>query len=430
MAETVLEHHGVKQQPVGALLRGDAQQKGLVLTCDIAPALPLRLRGDPGRLRQILANLVDNAIKFTEQGKVEIKVRVQDATPSHVVAHFAVCDTGIGIEPQSASRLFQSFAQADGSTTRKYGGTGLGLAISKKLAELMGGEIGMESAPGKGSCFWFTARLEIDGAQLADSSEAPPAIPWENAPLPSMRVLVAEDNSVNQKVILHMLKKWGIVPELANNGREAVLATARAHFDLLLMDCQMPEMDGFEATAEIRRREDSHTPRLAIVAMTANAMPGDRERCMAAGMDEYLVKPVKPEDVHAMLLRHAPIDVPASPDIPEPIDMPRLAIMLGPDRAFQLEMIALYLTTTRPLLDRMAAIAAERDQQGVKNLAHEIKGTSAYIAAEEMCELARRTELAAKNEDWDEVARGIEAMDAEYLRIEAFAAGLGGEISP
>ncbi|MEN6585592.1 MAG: ATP-binding protein [Sulfuricella sp.] len=385
------------------------QHTGLQLTCHIEAALPPLLHGDPGRLRQILANLTDNAIKFTDQGEIVIDARLQEETPRDIVVHLEVRDTGIGIAPQTASRLFQSFSQADGSTTRKYGGTGLGLAISKQLVELMDGAIGMESEPGKGSRFWFTVRLakQSCSANIAERLAESPARMKQGTVPQSLRVLVAEDNSVNQKVIQHMLERFGISPEIAVNGREAVQAASRSHFDLILMDCQMPELDGFEATAEIRRMEHHQGTRQPIVAMTANAMPGDQERCLAGGMDDYLVKPLKPEFLEEILLRFAP---PLSVTHAA-IDMTRLNSTLGKDQAFQREMIVLYLTTTRPLLARIASALADKDATSCQRAAHEIKGASSYIAATDMALNARNMEHAAQVEDWEGVELNLKHME-------------------
>jgi len=383
-----------------------AQLKGLKLECHIESTLSPLLHGDPGRLRQILANLTDNAIKFTDKGEVVIEVRLREETSSDMVVHFEVRDTGIGIAPQAASRLFQSFSQADGSTTRKYGGTGLGLAISKQLVELMGGEIGMESKPGKGSRFWFTARMAKQ-SESAPGTKLPTCKMAGTIPR-SLRVLVAEDNSVNQKVIQHMLQRFGIEPEIAANGLEAVQAASHSRFDLILMDCQMPELDGFEATTKIRRGERSHGTHQPIVAMTANAMPGDRERCLASGMDDYLVKPLKPESLEAILLRFAP----QSPTTQSAIDMAHLNSTFGKDQAFQREMIELYLATTRPLLEKIASSLAAKDLIACQRAAHEIKGASSYIAATSMAENSRNVEQAAKVADWESVELNLKSLEA------------------
>ncbi|MFN8635111.1 MAG: PAS domain S-box protein [Chloroflexota bacterium] len=285
------------------LLGPEVERHQISLALSIAPDVPRRVIGDVGRIRQVLLNLASNAVKFTEHGRVELRVTRgegrgarEDVYPSPLVPRpsplvtFAVRDTGIGIPDEKMGRLFRPFSQADASTTRKYGGTGLGLAISKRLVELMGGTIGVESTAGEGSRFWFTLPLAIDASaeRAQPRSDALPTLVMSDRQL---RVLLAEDNVVNQRVAVRMLEKLGLRVDVVANGLEAVEATGRAPYDLVLMDCQMPEMDGFEATEAIRRREmgGMHVP---IVAMTAAAMQGDRERCIAAGMDDYLTKPV------------------------------------------------------------------------------------------------------------------------------------------
>jgi two-component system, sensor histidine kinase and response regulator len=435
------------------MLAERAQGKGIELTSGIAPDVPVGLRGDPGRLRQILINLLSNAIKFTEHGEVVVRTVKESETEEHAVLRFTVADTGIGIPQAVQGRLFQAFTQADTSTTRKYGGTGLGLAISRQLVSMMNGEIGVQSEPGKGTTFWFTARFEkllgglkpartenydltdlrvlvvddnatnrqilrhqifawkmqkgsaasgnealqllrsavaagtpydialldmqmpeMDGLTLAHAIKADPSIAatrliiltslghladseeWKAAgidaylvkpvkqsrlfdclveavqkgraeskqadtgssgrspaatipPLPKLRILVAEDNPVNQKVALGQLERLGCSGDVVGNGLEVLAALPRLDYDVILMDCQMPEMDGFEATLAIRKREQDSRSRcpwktpIQIVAMTANAMQGDREKCLAAGMDDYVSKPVRLTELHAVLAR-------------------------------------------------------------------------------------------------------------------------------
>jgi len=293
------------------LLAGQAGGKGLRLTADIAPDVPAVVRGDPGRVRQILLNLIGNAVKFTERGAVTVHVSSaasdDNAAAERIPVRFAVHDSGIGISAEAQRRLFQSFSQADASTTRKYGGTGLGLAISKRLAELMGGTIGVESVVGQGSTFWFTVAFEPPATDQRPAVRSRPQRRESSAAgtddmLPSSRVLVAEDNAVNQKLTVRMLEKLGYRADVVANGIEAVDAIGRISYALILMDCHMPEMDGFQATAEIRRRQGTtrHTP---IIALTASAMQGDREVCLAAGMDDYLSKPVKLDDLGDCLQR-------------------------------------------------------------------------------------------------------------------------------
>ena len=292
------------------LLAEKADERGIRLVSRITTDTPLRLRGDPGRLRQVLLNLISNAVKFTEQGEVFVGVEKLSEDEQHAVLRMRVTDSGVGIAPEVQARLFTAFTQADGGTSRKYGGTGLGLAICKQLVAQMGGDIGCDSVVGEGSTFWFTARLEKQpqtaesGAAVAEWLAEPHREAREEAsaePAPGGRILLAEDNVVNQKLALKLLSKLGYTADAVANGLEAVEALGRIHYAAVLMDCQMPEMDGFEATAEIRRREAGHhTP---IIALTANTMKGDRERCLDAGMDDYIAKPIKPNDLAQALER-------------------------------------------------------------------------------------------------------------------------------
>jgi PAS domain S-box-containing protein len=290
------------------LLAERAHEKNIKLSSFIYSDLQTALRGDPGRLRQVLTNLTGNALKFTERGEVLVQAEKLSESPTDVIVRFSVRDTGIGITAAAQQKLFQAFTQADGSTTRKYGGTGLGLAISKQLVELMDGQIGVNSAPGCGSTFWFTARfgkqLSLQPAVALTAKPAPVINPGsENTKAISGKLLLlAEDNIVNQKVAVRQLLKLGYRADAVADGREALEALGRIPYDLVLMDCQMPEMDGYEATAEIRRREGNtkHTP---IVAMTAHALAGDRAKCLAAGMDDFVSKPVKAEELGRVLTR-------------------------------------------------------------------------------------------------------------------------------
>ena len=284
--------HAVVRQSV-ELLAGQARRNGLKLECSVSPEMPARLRGDAGRLRQILLNLLGNAIKFTEHGQVVVRASLRDLQEGQAVVRVEVSDTGPGIAPEVQARLFRPFTQADASTTRRFGGTGLGLAIGKRLAERMGGEIGVESTPGEGSTFWFTVRLPV----CAAAAHHPPQ-PVRAEPRPDHygaqgrgRVLVVEDHPVNRKIAQRMLAKLGYQVDLAADGHQAVAATRQTTYDAILMDCQMPGMDGFEATRQIRRQEQGRS-RTPIIAMTASALAGDRERCLEAGMDDHLPKPV------------------------------------------------------------------------------------------------------------------------------------------
>lgn len=290
-----------------------AQEKNISLSLAIDPEVDVRLRGDPVRLRQVLTNLVGNAVKFTQDGAVSVRAVLDSVHGSSQTVHFSIADTGIGIPPEKQRTIFDPFCQADSSMTRRYGGTGLGLAISARLVEMMEGRIWVESAPHRGSCFHFTATFqEVESEAAAPESQSPAMAPVqqflsEAAPgrngSAAVEILVAEDNAVNQRLLVRLLEKAGYSVSVAENGREVLNLLDQAQFDLIFMDVQMPEMDGFEATARIREREQVSGGRVPIIAMTAHAMKGDREKCLAAGMDDYLSKPVRFEEVLASIPR-------------------------------------------------------------------------------------------------------------------------------
>jgi len=299
------------------LLALDVREKGLELVCLVEPKVPSLLRGDPGRLRQILVNLGSNAVKFTEKGKIVIHVSLHSENDRNVTLRLAVSDTGIGIPADRQKILFSPFTQMDSSTTRQYGGTGLGLAICKQLVKLMGGNIGLQSEVGKGSTFWFTANFEKQPARLGSRDKTFAKMAEESATDCStakhiisenakhkIRILVAEDNPVNQKVAQAMLKKMGLGADVVANGVQAVDALQNIAYDLVLMDCHMPEMDGFEATRVIRQEgSKAQNPGIPIIAMTAATMQGDREKCIQAGMNEFIAKPVQQKELEKILAR-------------------------------------------------------------------------------------------------------------------------------
>jgi CheY-like chemotaxis protein len=294
---------------INRLLAYRADDAGLELTYRIDPAVPLLLKGDPGRVRQIVTNLVGNALKFTEHGSVTVSASLESDQDGVATVRFSVRDTGIGIPESRLAAIFAPFSQVDASTTRKYGGTGLGLSISKQLVELMGGEIGVTSEEGKGSTFWFTARFEKqspeavmarqDGAGRPEQSMLHPAKKIADL---TVRMLLVEDNAINQKVALHMLKTLGYTADTVADGQQAVAALSQEAYDLVLMDCMMPVMDGFEATAIIRDPGSTvlnHA--VPVIAVTANAMQEDHDRCLDAGMDDYIAKPFRKEVLAAVI---------------------------------------------------------------------------------------------------------------------------------
>ena len=287
---------------VAAIWESRLQGKGLEFSIVIAPDVTPVLKSDPTRIRQILYNLISNAAKFTEQGSVAIGVSQHPSDGSQFDLRFEVTDTGVGVEPEALSRLFNKFTQADGSVARKYGGTGLGLAICKQLAELLGGEIGVDSAHGEGSTFWFTVRCSPGNADVVDKEIWTEATGNTLAPtsIRPLRILVAEDNHVNQAVLLAMLSKSGHKINMVANGVEAVSAVMRTPYDVVLMDVHMPEMDGVTATRKIRDLP-GEAGEIPIVALTANAMKGDREKYLEAGMTDYVSKPINPSSLFAAL---------------------------------------------------------------------------------------------------------------------------------
>ena len=292
------------------MLSDRAEQKGLEFRLISEPDLTRDFVGDPLRLGQVLINLANNAVKFTARGSVTISVSLDSRDADQARLHFVVADTGIGLSPEDKARLFTPFSQADSSITRRFGGTGLGLALAKELVTLMGGEIWCESELGRGSSFHFTVSLKLGRQAKPEEGREPgrpaPARAGEQRAavadrLRGLRVLVAEDNDLNQMLIKELLHKVGLEAVLAANGVEAVDLVNRQPFDLVLMDVQMPEMDGLTATRLIR--EQPRFRDLPIIAMTAHAMADDRQRTLAAGMNEHLSKPISPKDLFACLLK-------------------------------------------------------------------------------------------------------------------------------
>ena len=511
------------------LFAEQAQRKGVELLHHIDDDTPNLLRGDPGRLRQILTNLVNNAVKFTSQGEVLVCVSKQNETETHVTLRFEVKDTGIGISKEELSRLFQPFSQADTSTTRKYGGTGLGLVICKKLVEAMNGQIGAESTWGKGSTFWFTAEFEkqtspveetvkiepqleglrvlivddnatnrkiihhqiiswkmrngmassaaealtilrreatagdpydfvildmqmpeMDGMMLARAIKADtsiaqthlimmssvggrgevektkqsgidayltkpvrPSVLFDSlirviassprsvqhfrtreSPISALgksraKILVVEDNPINQKVLIRQLEKLGFSPELAADGKEALDKVTREKYDLVFMDCQMPEMDGYQTTREIRKREGTskHTK---IIAMTAHALPGDREKCLAAGMDDYLSKPID-QIALGKKIREIGLSITAGPQEKPRLNFSSFPLLKKDERLFK-EMAELFLQYAPGQFSDVKKSIQQSDAKLLERTAHTLKGSIAHIVKGKAFELASQLE--------------------------------------
>jgi signal transduction histidine kinase/DNA-binding NarL/FixJ family response regulator len=281
-----------------------AKMKSLEFRVDISSAVPALVVGDPGRLRQVLTNLVGNAIKFTERGRIDVRLSRRASTDGEVCLEAVVRDTGIGIRCDNQRRIFEAFGQAESSTSRRFGGTGLGLAITNQLVEMMGGSIRVESQPGVGSTFTFVARFGAVAAGAGVAKVEQDRVPMPRRPGP-FRILLAEDGAVNQKVATRLLQRRGHYVTVVENGREAIRMLDEEVFDLVLMDVEMPEMDGVQATRAIREREKAINRHIPIIAMTAHAIKGDRERFLAAGMDDYVAKPCPAQQLFELVERYA-----------------------------------------------------------------------------------------------------------------------------
>ncbi|MGE3538061.1 MAG: response regulator [Candidatus Tectimicrobiota bacterium] len=555
------------------LLAERAHGQGLELGYLLASDVPSWVAGDPGRLRQILMNLVGNALKFTKVGEVMVRVSCVEESAEDVLLHFAVTDTGIGISAEAQQRLFQAFAQADASTTRQYGGTGLGLAIAKRLAEMMGGTIGVESRLGEGSTFWFTVRLakrsapavspaeglpelcgiavlcvddnatnrtiletqlsnwgmhvecvedgttaldrlytaarnghqyglalldhqmpDMDGLTLArtikreplfqplrlimlsslghrlpasetqhvaidayvtkplrqsqlyncitDVLSTAPALAYRYQETPQSlsntldaRILVAEDNTVNQRVARRTLEKLGCRVDVVGNGQEAVEALRRITYDCVLMDCQMPEMDGYEATGRIRQQGAAGAARTPIIAMTANALQGDRERCLGAGMDDYVSKPVRAEELLRTLRRWLPAGAMSTPAtcsassssvrmldaIPAALDAVAFAelqgLFAGEDPSHLLKLMSHFLEDAATRVDILHEAATRQDALTLERTAHALKSSSANIGALQLTRLCQELQVVANLGAYERALTVVEQLASERQRV-------------
>jgi len=538
-----------------------AHEKGLELAYDFDPEVPAQLCGDPGRLRQVLMNLVGNAIKFTHSGEVFIDIRVEKRSPAGTELHFTVSDTGVGIPADKRPLLFQAFTQADSSITRKYGGTGLGLAICTRLVHLMGGEIWLQSEEGQGSIFHFTAKFAeattdsllpvpaqltalkgvavlvvddnetnrrilsgmtmqwgmrpwavesgpaalaaidatqhnadpfrvllidacmpgMDGFELAEqiqqdpklagatvlmltSSDQPqhaercrqlgiaayllkpvskhdlqaailavlgarPAQHGEKTPLVTqsslretprrLQILVAEDNAVNEAVIVRALRRMGHAPVVAHNGKQALALASGRRFDVVFMDVQMPEMDGLAATRAIRemeKRTDSHLP---IFAMTAHAMKGDRERCLQAGMDGYLSKPVRFSDIESTLASVAASPQASGGTTAPPWDKERALQRVEGDQDLLVDICRIFLEESPKLLANLHAAIAANDPDGVQKSAHSLKGESSYLQAATVSETARQLEVMGREKNLSQSSGVLQILERELTKLRA-----------
>jgi CheY-like chemotaxis protein/anti-sigma regulatory factor (Ser/Thr protein kinase) len=416
-----------------------AEAKGLVVASRVEPEVPALLRGDPVRLRQVLTNLVANAVKFTERGDVTVWVRPVEWADGRATVEMAVSDTGIGIPPEALPHLFDAFTQADATTTRRYGGTGLGLAIAKRLVEAMGGQIRVDSAVGQGSTFWVTVCLPVEavGALARVTSEGPPtragplatgrdvdAATVGQPGAAARRVLVAEDNPVSQLVARGLLAGLGYAVEVVADGQQAVAALGHGQYDLVLMDCQMPVMDGYAAAAEIRRQEGGGR-RTPIVAITAHALAGEAEKCRAAGMDDYVAKPVTAERLAAVVARWTPAAGAGRPNVAlDPSVIAMLRELEQGQPGLLARMVGLYLRDARTQLAALRQAAEYGDAHELEEAAHSLKGGSAQIGATAMVALCRDLETAAQAADSSRVVALVATLERAFDQVWAALAAL------
>jgi signal transduction histidine kinase/HPt (histidine-containing phosphotransfer) domain-containing protein len=411
-----------------------AREKGVAVRSQVDAEVPDRVVGDVGRLHQILVNLVGNAIKFTEQGEVVVEVECAEADgrgPSRsdeaILLHMAVRDTGIGIPVEKHQAILEPFTQADGSTTREYGGSGLGLAIAKQLVALMGGHLWLESVVGQGSTFHCTVRLGID--------QAPPAptrtlAGGDGATGPTMRrplqILIAEDHPVNQRLVTCLLEKQGHTVVVVGDGHAAVEAVAQHAFDLILMDVQMPDMDGLEATAAIRAQEQARGTHIPIIALTAHAMKGDQERCLAAGMDDYVAKPITANDLSSAIARRLGHGAGASlPAGAPPVDMAAALQAVDGDPALLRELVHLFLQDYPSHMTALQEALQRGDADPVIRTAHSLKGALSIIGGALAATLVSELERMGGAGALEDACRVLPPLERELAGIATFYADYG-----
>ncbi|PWB59074.1 MAG: hypothetical protein C3F18_01285 [Nitrosomonadales bacterium] len=409
-----------------------AGQKGLSLNLELAPQVPDTLIGDPGRLRQILINLIGNAIKFTEQGKISVRVKPEYIFEQGVSLHFSVSDTGAGISKDKLQSIFDAFSQADSSITRKYGGTGLGLSITSRLVEMMNGKIWVESEEGVGSTFHFTAHYGLSTETVLESQAEPTGgltSLGEHSIAHALTILLAEDNIINQRLAVTLLEKAGHVVKVAQNGREALELWEQEHFDLVLMDMQMPEMDGIEATQCIRAREKQIGGHIPIIAMTANAMEGDRELCLKAGMDAYVPKPIQPRILFAAIettlkQTECNLDSPSRDETEqgENFDYAAAAAKTDPDI---LEIIgAMFLAEIPQYMANIESTLKQGEHGELQRAAHTLKGLLGNFGAKPAVSWAHLIEESAAQDNLDDASAHYRKLQEEISKFQPVLAAI------
>jgi signal transduction histidine kinase/CheY-like chemotaxis protein len=416
---------------VAQLFLPAAAAKGLVLTISLGDEGPGVVVGDSSRLKQVFVNLIGNAIKFTAAGVIRVKAAVEASDGTIAQLRVEVADTGVGIDPDAMAGLFIPFAQADASITRKFGGTGLGLAISRRLVEMMDGQIGADSKVRAGSRFWFTVRLPVaSDATLpttADLSTDADTLASLRASRASLHILVVEDSPVNQAVASAMLERLGFQSTIAASGTDALRVAFRHELAAILMDCHLPGMDGYEATAEIRRRE-AGASRVPIIAMTADALPATRQRCLDAGMDDYLSKPVSLATLNKVLSEWIDANQPGQSSRPLPIEVPAVAVASGAiDQATIAELqeaqdglldilIDIFASEGPEQLDGVRQALHRADMPEAARAIHTLKGGAGTIGARELANVCREVEKIAKDGDHEAVMELLPTLDRELTR--------------
>lgn len=427
-------------EDLSSIMEIRARQKDLDFNCELADDVPVGIKGDSARLHQILLNLIGNALKFTKKGEISLKVKILSETDRHIKLHFSVRDTGIGIPKEFQQYIFKSFTQADSSVYQKYGGTGLGTTISKELSELMGGEIGLESEIGQGSTFWFTARFE----KISDAETLKGLIqtPKQETELAVNRkwhghVLLAEDYKTNQVVTMQCLRNVGCTVELAENGQQALKLFKKGNFDLVLMDVNMPVMDGLTATRLIRQQEQSANKKTPIIALTAGAYTDDREACLQAGMDDFLEKPLHQKRLFTKLSQWLgpqnevlPItEVPMPNNKKEkpdatmqncPMDEEQALEMFAGDEETLQQVTVQYLENVDEQLEIMRKALQQHDHAKLRDEAHSIKGGALALAAEDLAKAALKLEKSGESEDLTMADTLLQEVVKQKQRLEDY----------
>ncbi|MEM6267950.1 MAG: response regulator [Bacteroidota bacterium] len=419
-------------QSLRGIFRARANEKNLFLEVFIGPDVPRRIVGDRVRLNQVLINLVGNAIKFTETGEVSISVKQISGSDARAHLLFEVADTGIGIAPEKRVSIFESFTQASNETTRKYGGTGLGLTICKRIVELQGGKIGVQSTLGEGSNFYFD--LEFAVAEEAVSTPTEKAAPTAQRVVPQhIRVLLAEDNLMNQKLAGRVLERLGYRYEIAANGREALAMLIAQPFDVVLMDIQMPEMDGYEATRRIRAHAETRVRRTPVIALTAHAMAEEVDRCLAAGMNAFISKPFHPDTLRDKIVEWVggggPVEIAPKKEIKAAeaagrsyVDLSALDALAAGSDAFKAELIAIFLEEAPAALQRMQSSLVGKDGEAIYQAMHGLKPSLVMFKIPGHADLVPEVERVARTESPDfgrlrellgRLAPGLEGAIAE-----------------